>query len=346
MEEQKGLPGFPSDFTCPSTNKVTRPPGTFGGKRIREPKNERLEWLARQIEYDVQPAEPAEVVFRHGLWWEERQRVKRALRSANVPLQRRERFENCGSDCVVEFSPARQRHRTRGNYCGDRFCVPCCGGRAARARKKLVKLCSGTRPTFGTLTLKASGRGLQESLDHLLKSFARLRRHVAWSSRVKAGVYVIEIKRGSGSRQWHPHIHFLTLSDFIPQAELSYAWQVATGDSFIVDLSKVREDDLGITYVGKYLSKGWSKSVGEDHDSLVECILALRGRRLLGSFGSWRGLGLESDDIAPDDWVRIGRLVNIVAAAHVGEVWAVGVLTSLGNGDRADDVDSTPAKSG
>jgi hypothetical protein len=217
----------------------------------------------------------------------------------------------------------------KANYCGDRFCIPCCRARSNRARRKLHALCAGHSPLFATFTLRASSRPLADLLDHLIASFAKLRRHKIWADNVTAGAYVIEVKRGTGSGFWHPHIHVLALGRFMPQAALSDAWREASDGSFIVDVQRVRDDDRAVGYVGKYIAKGWSAEIARDPDSLVECILAMRGRRLLATFGEWHGMEPDVDDDGPNDWVRVGRLTSIHAAARRGEPWAVGIFRSL-----------------
>lgn len=279
--------------------------------------------------YRLPSIEPVEELFRHSGWRIERERVRRALRAVHAPEARIERFEACGGDCVAQWSPGRQRHRLKANYCGDRFCVPCCRARSNRARRKLHKLCSGHSPLFLTFTLRASSAPLSDLISKLIESFAKLRRHKLWSERVTAGAYVIEVKRGTGSGAWHPHIHVLALGRFMPQAELSDAWKEASGGSFIVDVQRVSADDRAVGYVGKYIAKGWTAEVARDHDSLVECVAAMRGRRMLSTFGEWHGLEPDVDEDGPDDWHTVGRLVSIHYAAQRSEPWAVGVLRSL-----------------
>jgi len=241
-----------------------------------------------------------------------------------------ERFEACGGDCVVEWSPSLQRHRLKGNYCGDRFCIPCTRARSHRCRTKLAALCRRQSPLFITLTLRGNGEPLAALLTKLLRSFAKLRRHVLWKHAVKAGAYVIEIKRGAGSGHWHPHIHALCIGGFMSQRALSDAWNDASEGSYVVDIQRVWQDDRAVGYVGKYVSKGWSAEVARDPDSLLECVLALRGRRLLGTFGDWRGVELDGEDDGPGDWVKVGRLDSVVRDFNAGLPWAVGVIRSLG----------------
>lgn len=346
MLDQIPLRSVSPDFPCPTTNKVASRP-VARERRIRETVADKE--FARRASREAcrfQPANDVEIGFRHSGWWMERTRVRHALLSVSVPKSRLERFDNCGSDCVIEWSPDRKRHRVRANYCGDRFCVPCTRARAYNAKRKLFALTKGITPIFGTLTLRGTRTSLNDALNTLLESFARLRRSKLWTERVKSGVYVIEIKRGSGSGLWHPHVHFLVDSAFIPHAMLKEAWRTASGGSFIVDVQRVGHEELAVGYIAKYLSKGWTSEVARDPDSLAECICALRGRRLLGTFGGWRTVELELEPDGPDDWVRIGTLKQIITAAGAGEEWACGVFRSLNKTDVEESTRIGPSEFG
>ena len=53
-----------------------------------------------------------------------------------------------------------------------------------------------------------------------------------------------EIKRGQGSGLWHPHLHMIAGREVEPDAEmLSREWHEITGDSFIVDVRPISQDD-------------------------------------------------------------------------------------------------------
>lgn len=280
--------------------------------------------------FRVQPAEASETHFRHSGWARDRQRVYNALAACNVRPGRLERFRECGGNAVVEYSPGLQKHRIRGNYCGDRFCLPCGVARSQRVTGRLLKLVEGQHVPKIELTVKGVDRPLTESLDHLLESFVRLRRTSAFKKWITAGAAFIEIKRGDRSGLWHPHLHVIAKGGFIVQKQLSEAWKKATGDSEIVWISRVSADDDRLRYACKYAGKGWTQEVAADHDSLVECVAALRGRRLVITFGEWYRTAVDAETPAATDWVRVERLTRVLDAVGRGESWAVGVFVSLG----------------
>lgn len=286
--------------------------------------------LVHRSRFRSPPATPVEQAFRHGGWQLERLRVRTALLTANVPQSRYERFCECGNDCVVEWSPERKRHRTRANYCGDRFCLPCARARAFRVRQHLERLCDGRLPLFITLTIRNKPQSLTAALNHLLRSFRRLRQQKLWSDHITAGAAFVEIKKGARSGEWHPHLHIIAMGTFLPGQELSDAWFKATGDSTRVDIKRARDATASGSYAAKYASKGWTSEVTRDADALVECVLSLRGRRLCTCFGEWHGVDVESDDTGPNDWQRVGRLHHVYERFIAGEQWAAGVMKSLG----------------
>lgn len=270
-----------------------------------------------------------ETSFRHGGWSANRARVHAALREAKVSEKRIQRFSSCGASCSVEYHPASQRYRTRGYFCGDRFCVPCSRARAGRSRSAILSLCDGLRMRLVTFTRKSKQESLTDAIDHLLESFKKVRRARAWKDFVDGGVAVLEIKRGRGSAEWHVHLHCLTHGRLIPWKPLSDAWYLATGDSFVVDIREVKEKERGVGYVCKYLGKGFDASVFHDADDLRECITALGGRRMLIPFGDWYGRVGDVEIEREDGWKLVGSLHGIVSAADGGEEWARGILMNL-----------------
>jgi hypothetical protein len=299
------------------------------GRIRRRPVDKDFDRRAEREAYRLPPLLDAERVFRHGGWERDRERVFQALVSTNASESRRERFQTCGCDCVIEYSPDLKKHRVRASYCGDRFCVPCCKARSLRIQANLLAWCKGQRVRFVTLTLRPESESLSACLDHLIRSFTRLRAQKLWSDNVTAGAYTVEMTRGRAGTHWHVHLHALVIGSYIRQSELSEGWRQASGGSVIVDVREVKDHDRGVYYVAKYAAKGFGSDVTQNPDWLAECVCALRGRRLLGSFGQWRGKRVEVHADAASDWKPVGRFTEIHAAALRGEEWARGVFKSL-----------------
>ena len=149
------------------------------------------------------------------------------------------------------------------------------------------------RPFLVTLTVK-DGPDLEERFKHLQRS-----QHELWKRKLRGrgsvldgvigAVWSYEIKRGTGSGLWHPHLHMIALAESQPdQVALSAEWRNITSDSYIVDVRPISQEDpvSGFIEVFKYAVK-FSDQPPED---TVHAWLTLAGKRLLGSSGCFRGV--------------------------------------------------------
>lgn len=149
-----------------------------------------------------------------------------------------------------------------------------------------------------TLTVK-DGPDLRERFKHLHASQRELwkrkqRGRASVLDGVEGAVWSYEVKRGQGSGLWHPHLHMIALSEVMPDAErLSRDWHEITGDSFIVDVRPISQEDpaSGFVEVFKYAVKF---SDQEPADT-VHAWETLAGKRLLGSAGCFRGVEIPED---------------------------------------------------
>ena len=188
-------------------------------------------------------------------------------------------------------------------FCKFHLLCPLCavrrGAKALEAYLKRYEVVRGAdaalRPFLVTLTVK-DGPDLAERFLHLAKSFRHLakrrtRRDQQWSewAKVKGAVWSYEVKRGSGSGQWHPHLHAIVLGhESIYVEALADEWRGITGDSFIVDVRPIEAGDLvgGFCEVFKYAVKF---SDMEPADT-AHAWRTIRGRRLIDSAGLLRGV--------------------------------------------------------
>jgi hypothetical protein len=158
------------------------------------------------------------------------------------------------------------------------------------------------RPFLVTLTVK-DGPDLAERFKHLHVSQREL-----WKRKqrgtgsvldgVQGAVWSYEVKRGTGSGVWHPHLHMIALAEVQPDAErLSKEWHQITGDSYIVDVRPISQDDpaSGFVEVFKYAVKF---SDQEPADT-VHAWETLKGKRLLASSGCFRGVDVP-DELTDD----------------------------------------------
>jgi hypothetical protein len=157
-------------------------------------------------------------------------------------------------------------------------------------------------PVLITLTVKngfeLSGR--VEKLFSSLKKIKGKRRNAKSGGRCKGelnkivgafGAYEITYNEKTG---WHPHVHIVAfVDDWIDRVALSQEWLEITGDSKIVDVRKIDEDNVGtaLRYVVKYVLKANKLTPSQ----IYECYLLLRDRKKIFSLGVVRGLKPEKD---------------------------------------------------
>jgi hypothetical protein len=158
--------------------------------------------------------------------------------------------------------------------------------RAAEPRLKLAML---------TLTVK-NGPDLEERFAHLEQSWKTYckRRRQSLSvkrgynelSKVAGALFSYELTKGVDG--WHPHLHaVVVLDDWIDQGKLSAEWEGITVDSKIVDIRRIKGDPVeGFSEVCKYALK-FSDLAEDDNWHAYQ---VLKGRRLQGSFGCFRGV--------------------------------------------------------
>lgn len=146
-----------------------------------------------------------------------------------------------------------------------------------------------------TLTVK-NGDDLAERFEHLRRSWKiycdrrrdalKKQRGFNELSKVEGAIFSYEFTKGKDG--WHPHIHaVVVLRDWIDQAKLADEWEGITGDSRIVDIRRIKGDPVeGFAEVCKYALK----FADLDSADTYHAFQVLKGRRLQGSFGSFRGV--------------------------------------------------------
>ena len=130
-------------------------------------------------------------------------------------------------------------------------------------------------------------------------------------ARPRGGVYTLELtNKGKG---WHPHCHMIVLAASAPsQSAISAEWHGITGDSMIVDCRPITGDPSeGFMEVFKYAVKFSDLSLDDNWHAAQ----LLKGKRLLNSFGLFRGVEIpESLLDEPLDslpyWDRFYRFVQ------------------------------------
>lgn len=154
-------------------------------------------------------------------------------------------------------------------------------------------------PAMLTITVK-NGPDLEERFNHLATSWKKYQeKRRDWLKkgrgfnelcRTEGAVFSYELTKSESG--WHPHIHAVVLLDSkIDKHQLSQEWHEITGDSFVTDIRKLKpknQQDIADAFleVFKYALK-FSDTPLEENWHAYE---VLRGKRLQGSYGAFRGV--------------------------------------------------------
>lgn len=281
------------------------------------------------------------VSFRHTGSWPTRNRIRKAIESTEGSRSRLERWDGCGSYAtVMQNADNAQELRIVSRKCRDRFCPTCGRERSWRIANALAAKVKDQKHRFITLTVKHRDEPLKELIDKLLTAFKALRRTPLWRTSIRAGAAFLEVKKGNG---WHPHLHLVTFGSFIHHAELSMMWLKVTGDSSVVDIRLVKDAQNTIKYVTKYASKPLDHSVVFDRKALKEAIETLKGRKLLWTFGEWRGWTFEEVE---DEkcWQTVCSLEELLSLASAGDQTAKEMMARLQRSPRWDQKKEKPSE--
>jgi hypothetical protein len=211
------------------------------------------------------------------------------------------------------------RHKETGqvrvvsNACRLRWCPLC-----ARAHQNLIEhnvkdwLKETKQPKFLTLTLKHTEAPLAHQVDNLYRFFLRFRRLKEIRKALHGGVWFFQIKRSESDFLWHPHLHCILDSDFIPHALLSKLWLRTTISSSVVDIRSVKDDDTIAEYVARYCARPSNLKHLTQFDC-YELVSSMHGRRLCGTWGTAKSIQLTAK-CNPDKlaWTKIGDWSTVI----------------------------------
>lgn len=269
------------------------------------------------------------VAFRHSCWKNERKRLRQVMHDAGVNEKRLERWDQCGSNTwVYAVRDQPDKYLLVGNYCRDRWCVPCARQRSRAIAQGLYQHLQDKPHRAITLTLRSADAPLKERINRLYSAFNRLRTRKLWKKTVAGGISFLELKWSVPHQSWHTHLHILCHGKYIPIKQLSAEWLAITNDSYIVNVSLIREPKLAAQYVAKYASKGVNSRDISNNDKLAEAIQALRGRRLFTTFGDWRKLSLRPPT-RNVELVAIAPLTELLGHAIDGDPAAIAIVDAI-----------------
>jgi plasmid rolling circle replication initiator protein Rep len=221
-------------------------------------------------------------------------------------------------------------------FCKKHTLCPMCairrGAKTLKAYLDRYRIISKENPELElfmvTLTVK-NGKDLKERYSHLEKSVRKyferrrdsLKKGRGFNEFCKAegAVYSYEItNKGKG---WHPHIHILVLTrkdEMIDKYKLSEEWLSITGDSKIVDVRPVRGEVAdGFMEVLKYAMKFSDMTIEQNFQAYE----ILKGKRMLGSFGKFRGVEVPVDLL--DEQLDDLPYIEIIYRYYAGKGYSI-----------------------
>lgn len=232
------------------------------------------------------------------------------------------RLADCRTRAFFTVHRESKKVRVASNRCNLRWCPMCQQTKRviiAAGVSKWVE--SASAPKFLTLTLRSSDDPLSVQLRTLYDSFRKFRRRKFPKDLISGGFWFFQVTWNVSTMQWHPHIHCLIDSEFLPQRKLSKAWSNASGGSSIVDIRAVTDAVRSAQYVARYATAPASL-LSFRPDQGHEIIDALSDQRIVGSWGSARGTALSPRK--PEDagsWLRAINYTSVVAGKSLHPVY-------------------------
>ena len=255
-------------------------------------------------------------------------------------LKSAQKLQGCGNFLLFKnFYTIDQTKLAKFHVCGQHLLCPFCAGiRASKSIQKyserideVLKKNRKLKVALLTLTVK-NGSDLGERANHLLTSFRTLikrRQDYLKKGRgfnefckIDGAMYSYENTYNEQTGEWHPHVHMLVLlNDWIDQEALGETWHEITGDSYIVDVRKVKKSkELGYAKAAAEVCKYALKFSDLTVEKTWEAFKTLKGKNLSGSFGSLRGVKIPknlADDMPEDqDLPYLEMLYKFVFGKH------------------------------
>ena len=309
--DNKGLQSAEADQ---HRDRITR----FGNLKHRSKQQENFLWTLAKYKENYPIDKPNEESIK-------------ALKSA-------QKLQGCGNFLLFKnFYTVDKVKLTKLQVCNQHLLCPFCAAiRASKAIQKYTaridEVLSKNRklkPVLITFTVK-NGEDLSERSNHLMKSFRTLldrRRDYLKKGRgfnefckINGAMYSYENTYNDQTKEWHPHLHmFALLDDWIDQEQLSETWHEITGDSFIVDVRKVKKNEAGFGKAAAEVCKYALKFGDLTVENTWEAFKVLKGKRLSGAFGSLYGVKIPEnpeDDMDEDDLPYLEMLYKFVYGKH------------------------------
>jgi hypothetical protein len=268
-------------------------------------RDESSDWLQKHEELREQRIKIADVLYK-----------ARRLKEANA-------IRHCGENFVAYVADCCGDNFAQPASCGHRLCPVCMRRRSAKLSSRLEKIISGAffkwkektgkkvvekiefikmkNPKHIVLTLENVPKLNRFYFKRIRRYFEKLRHRNIFDKCI-GGFYSVETTYNDKEKNWHVHLHVIADIPYIPQRELSATWKDITG-SYIVHIKQIGSSGQSAMEASKEIAKYVVKP-GEfmgDPDLINEYLDAVKGLRLVSTFGYYYGKELiEDDENKPD----------------------------------------------
>lgn len=298
-----------------------------------EPPETKPETVAQASWAAFSPDAPLAERFRHGGWRRQRQLVYESLKRTRQTVNRIVNFDSCGAFAFVyQAIDNPDLYRLGGSSCRDRFCLPCARDRSRCLATNVLNALNKQPARFVTLTLKQNNQSLDHNLNRLYDSFRKLRAIKFWQRAVVGGCAFLEIRWSETNNAWNIHLHCIVHGRFLDQRKLSSNWYRITGDSYIVDVRFIHDNQHVGRYVTKYASKTFDSTFVNRTTQLDEVLTATKGRRLCLTFGTWRGIKL-TEQPNEHEWISLGSFHEVSMNAKRGDEECIRAIRAVCGND-------------
>jgi hypothetical protein len=255
---------------------------------------------------------------------------------AMFAVKKQQRLDDCRRSGWFMREIATGAVRVSANSCHVRGCPMCAAAKSNRVAVATSEyLANQPDAKFLTLTMKHTDLPLGEQIDKLNKDFRAFRRLKEISNRVKGGFWFLEIKKGKDDL-WHIHLHCLVVSAWIAKEELSRLWLKCTGESYIIDIRKIKDAQAAAKYAAKYASKPAELR----YFSLTERVELLEETKNVRTHGAWGVIAkaklLAKPVYVASNWQRLGSWL-VVCRLKNHDLRAAAILSAWKNNESLDD---------
>ena len=223
--------------------------------------------------------------------------------------------------------------RLASKQCRLRWCFHCSEARQQFITSAVLPWFSKVeKPRLLTVTLKHNQDPLEEQIDFLYKSFAKLRNRKICKDAIRGGIWFFQVTYNQKTGEWHPHIHALLDAEYMLHAKLMSDWYSITGDSTIVHIRNVDNPEKTLSHNARYAAR--PSAILKIPKSLwPELFSAFNKRRICGTWGTAREISLRPSK--PEDsekWHDIGGFRTVIAmkddddnAQAIFDAWTLGI---------------------